>query len=211
MGASSVSAPVCPFVGSLGDRDGKLRLFAGPLQVMQKIGDEHVSFVFTLEVDGKAVDPEPPLVPPAGQQQGQRGRGLVRQGTAAAAPRPVAAQQQASTLHPAAVSAPAAQQPAAPTMQAQQAGAALPPVVQQEQQHQQSHQLPASSRQQHFVSVCQPAKENAAANKAPVAKGVRLALPSRHKPSAPGPAKRPAVVTAVRQVVAASDSDDDFK
>ncbi|KAL4440282.1 hypothetical protein ABPG75_003283 [Micractinium tetrahymenae] len=192
-----------------------------PDQVLQKIGDEHISFVFTLEVDGKAVDPEPPLVPLAGQQQ-QQGRGLARRapapapalrsmpqaaGTAAAsaavggAPAVAAAAQHAAVQGPVvAAPAAAAQQAAAPPAQQQQAGAA-PPIVQQQQQQQSAVQ----------PRPPQPAKENATANRAVTVQGSRLALPSRPKPSGPGPAKRPAVVAAVRQVVVASDSDDDFK
>ena len=37
---------------------------------MQQIGDEWVSFVFSLQVDGRPVDPEPPLAPLAQQASG---------------------------------------------------------------------------------------------------------------------------------------------
>lgn len=188
------------------------------LQVLQKIGDEHICFVFTLEVDGKAVDPEPPLVPLAGQEQGQRGRGPLRQGALPAAPRPAPPAGAAARLpaavaahQPAAQQAPAAvQQPATLAVHMQQAGAAQP--AGQQQQQQQCHQASLLARQQQpTLQLGQPAKENSAANKVQPAAGSRLALPSCQKPSAPGPLTRPAVVTAVRQVVIASDSDDDFK
>ena len=158
-------------------------------QVMQQIGDEWVSFVFSLQVDGRPVDPEPPLAPLAqhpgvGAPGGPARRpGGVRPGMAAAAAagggvqRPAAAAAVAVPQQMAAVAAPAAAAP----------GPVPAPAP-----------APAS-------------KENAASNAAVAAGqriGSRLALPQRPKPAA---APAAAKVQPQRAAVIISDSEDDFK
>lgn len=156
---------------------------------MQQIGDEWVSFVFSLQVDGRPVDPEPPLAPLAQQPSGTgmaghaRRAGGVRPAMAAGAPasgvvkRAVAAQvtaPQQTAAPPAPAAAPAATMPAAPA--------------------------PAAA-----------SKENAASNAAAAAGqriGSRLALPQRPKPTAAAAAAKPA---PQRAALIISDSEDDFK
>lgn len=159
-------------------------------QVMQQIGDEWVSFVFSLQVDGRPVDPEPPLAPLAQQPSGTgmaghaRRAGGVRPALATGAPaggemkRPavaqVAARQQTAAAPPPAP-APAATMPAAPA--------------------------PAAVFKENAAS-------NAAAAVAGQRAGSRLALPQRPKPMAAAAAAKPA---PQRAAVVISDSEDDFK
>ena len=65
-----------------------------PDQLMQQIGGEHVSFVFSLEVDGRDVEPEAPLPP---IQQRAMGAAAAAAGPAGLGPRP---RQPAAALHP---------------------------------------------------------------------------------------------------------------
>ncbi|EFN53964.1 hypothetical protein CHLNCDRAFT_136249 [Chlorella variabilis] len=165
-----------------------------PDQVLRRIGDDHVSFVFSLEVDGREVPPEPPLepLPQRAQQQGHATHGgrLHRQ--------PVPGAMPAAARAPPAAAAAAA----LAARQAEQAAAPAAPVPQQQQQQKQQQG---------------PAKENAASNAA-LASGSRLALPGRklhqHAAAAAGAgAKRPPGLAAAVQhaVHTVSDSDDDFK
>jgi hypothetical protein len=218
-------SPPCLQVGKPGEE--QLRLWGHhsttatvPDQVMQQIGDEHISFVFSLQVDGKAIDPEPPLAPLAQQLVGAAG-GQQRRPGALGGARPMVAMAGGTAAAAAAAGRPAA-------VQQQQAGPSRPAVQQQQpmQQPQQPRQPPPQPPPQQ-ASVAPAAKENAVANQA--AAGPRpagkLALPSLKKPHLPalgglgacggalGGAKRPgsSLAAAVQRVAALSDSDDDFK
>ncbi|PSC67651.1 DNA repair and recombination RAD54 [Micractinium conductrix] len=164
-----------------------------PDQVMQRIGNDHVTFVFSLEVDGRAIDPEPPLAPlgAAAAAAGGGGGGLgARRGALRPAMQPAVAPKPAAPAAPKAAAAPQA----AP---APRSALPLPPPP------------PAA-----------PAKENSVGGDAPRAApppGSRLALPARPKqrpsvaaaPAAARPA--PGLAAAVQRAFIDSDSDDDFK
>jgi hypothetical protein len=191
-----------------------------PDQVMQQIGDEHISFVFSLQVDGKAIDPEPPLAPLAQQPVGAAGQ---RRPVVLGGARPVAVVAAATAAASVAAGRPAVVQP-------QQQAAPSRPAVQQQQPLLQQRQPPPPPQQQPPQQQQLPAppaaKENAVVNQAtsgPRPAG-KLALPSLKKPHLPalaglgsggalGGAKRPcsSLAAAVQRVAALSDSDDDFK
>ncbi len=150
---------------------------------MQQIGDEWVSFVFSLQVDGRPVDPEPPLAPLAQQPGGAAPGGHAR--------RP-------GGVRPALVggAAPGGEmkRPVAAAVAAQQHTAAAPAAA-----------TVAAAPVLGAVS-----KENAASNAVPAAgqrMGSRLALPERPKPAA---AAKP-TAQPQRAAVIISDSEDDFK
>eukprot|EP00887_Chlorella_sp_A99_P002466 scaffold10.g2466.t1 len=112
-----------------------------PDQVIQQIGPEHISFVFTLEVDGRDVEPEAPLAP----IQQRPLTGAAPQGPAVGGPQ--RAPRQVGPLH---------QRPQAA---GQRAAAVTRPLAQQQQQQQQQQQpAPAAPRP---PAVAAGGKENA--------------------------------------------------
>lgn len=189
-----------------------------PDQAIQQIGDEFVSFVFSLEVDGKHIDPEPPLAPLAQHAQhglGGAGQRQRRGGPAPAAPGSLrltgvlaagaAASGAGGRPQAAALAAPSvAALQAAPSVAALQA-APLPTLQQRQQQPppqlpQQVAANPPPAMQQHPPAG--PANENAAANAASnparpaPAPGSKLALPRLHKQ--PATAALPGQASAAR-------------
>jgi hypothetical protein len=178
-----------------------------PDQVLRRIGGEHVSFVFSLEVEGRAVDPEPPLqlLPkaPANHHQLAAGRQQRRlPGPASHTSQPALAAAASGTSRsagPLSAAAAASAMLAARRLEAAPA-AALPPQQQQQQQQPQA------------------AKENAGTNVVEAPRS-RLALP-RSKPASGAAAgalakravaRHPAGLAAAAQraVCTILDSDDD--
>lgn len=177
-----------------------------PDPVLRQIGDEWVSFVFSLQVDGRAIDPEPPLVPlsqPGGQGPGRRRLG------GGVAPRPAAAvvggsRPAAAVGQQAAAGAAAAARPVAPTaavVAARPTASAAASVP--------SDTVASTAGQQQQQPMI--AKENAGSNAAPTRK---LALPQRPKaplPVAGGAAAAKPRHTLQRALVISDSDDDDFK
>lgn len=202
-----------------------------PDAVMQRIGGEHVSFVFSCSIEGRDVAPEKPLgpdKPPGVARQhggggggggGLRHRGLVIRPPEAPAPAP--AQPKPAPPRPAAAPAPAAAAPAPRPKEnaasnTASASPACPPTVPAK---------PAVPR------VPPAASEQQAGPVAAKPKSVSLSLPKKAAPPPPPPVKAAAAGAAgsgpgakrkeapsagsgpdsKRFWQVLSDSDDDFK
>lgn len=157
-----------------------------PDQVLRHIGDEHVSFVFTLEVDGRPVEAEPPLAPlppPAAVGAGALGPRLSRRQQLAPG---------ATALAPA--------RPAAAAVSVQAGASPAQTQAAQQQQRQQGLQPHAAA-----------AKENMASNAPTAAGGSKLGLRATGLTGSAACHSQGLAAAVKRAVHVLSDSDEDFK